>query len=363
MGKAGMAGLALFGLALSPEPANAPSVEVASESKVASVDDSKTILTPGPSLVPQRRVSEIFGWHDTPEPGGSRNIDMAVQDVQELGVRWGTFIDPSERLVERMIFQAKVLPIIRIPQELNRYNRATLKKGLDKVVPYTLQIGVTIIQPYNEVMLKKEVGSVPVLPEDHIRNDFIPAVRQVAGYDPNARILLTPLARRSPPVEGIDEQMFLRRMARELAHFPDEQKRVDLALHPYFFPGEDHNKAVWPYAKEMAEIFEAELGRKPNIYFPEAGPYQLEQQWEEEVYAREVRKILEEGFIPAELNVKAYNFWLYANDEVQRPRGTRVPPEFNAAAWRDINGPRKVFKEVAALRLNNYRYKEAAQAA
>src|SRR4051794_16289418 len=48
-----------------------------------------------PRPVSERRSVDILGGHDTPNPGGSRDIRQFVSDLQVLGMKTAVAIDPS----------------------------------------------------------------------------------------------------------------------------------------------------------------------------------------------------------------------------------------------------------------------------
>lgn len=315
--------------------------------------DSPYFDQPEKTTPPEKepKTFDMFGLHDTPNVGGSRDIKVAISDLQTLGAKFLVTLDPSLQLLKDTT-AADIAVISRAYLPNNTFDDDYLIRLMRKLKHVT---DIPLVQPFNEVNLLQETGGVVKLPEQHIRSDFLQAADLISLL--GGRTLLTPLAQEAP----VDEYDYLDRMLITLLQNKTPQwiaRYIALGVHSYIFtPGEN----PWQRIQRLDSLVVKNVGTHLPIYVTEAGIHQTQtRQQNDETIGRETVRLLDTP-IPLNLPIQSFCFWVLANF-AQRPRehqteASSVLHDFEVATWRGLHGPKQVFK-----RVQEYAQKDAREA-
>jgi hypothetical protein len=331
-----------------------------SHASMRSADSSVPAMNPvsgePPGRVRERRSVDILGGHDTPNPGGSRDIRQFVSDLQTLGMKTTVSIDPSPQLIEALK-RAGIRLIVRLVQEDNVFQEQNVMWTLNKLqgVPDLR------IQPFNEPNLE----GIAVSPEDHIRHQFLPAARMIlpAIVPKGGKLLLTPLATHAP-FQGVPELEGYKRMLQALVdevQFEDDWmwNHLVIGAHAYSYHlGDDR---IWTRLEEMAAITEQTIGAALPIEVTEAGlNIDYQGQYDDEQILSETIRIVKSA-VPSSLcgYIQSFCLWLTANYAQRDPRHQQLGEShkarqeeldrFENAALRRLDGVTSTFQALASL--------------
>lgn len=297
----------------------------------------------------KRSLIDALGIHDTPNVGGSLNVDVALKDIAGLNGHSLVAINPSEHLLKGIKAQ-NLTVIARIYQPGNRFKEDLVKSEAEKVFNY---VEDPIFQTNNEVNLLKETGGVFVSPKAHVEEQFLPAVSTIIKvaerYKRRAQILITPFAQDAPVISGLNEEAYFSEVLDRLApHVSALNCDFRLGLHGYVFkPGEDPLEYVQKRVSKARSV----LGVNLPINITEAGLHlTADKQFTPEIVADETCRILQTP-IPDGLLVDTYNLWVGANF-AQRPREDQSRKDlqnFEPAALRRLDGVSPTYQQIAEL--------------
>lgn len=284
------------------------------------------------------KTASIFGLHDTPNVGGSYDIDMAIEDATRLGAKSLLMMDPGPQLIKDTT-RAGIGVIGRAYLPGNRFDEERLTNLMRKLTPH---IDKPVVQPFNEVNLLKETDDVAVSPQQHAF-DFAKASDLIARRGGIA--LLTPMAPRAP----INDILYLERFMNVYLTIksPDYVAQNNaIGAHAYVFkPGQN----PWEHVQRVQSVFDRFVPALP-VYVTEAGVFQdLKNPIDEDVVGSETLRILETP-IPAGLDVKSFCFWVLSNF-AQRPKDHEEKADdelrgFELSAWRAPNRLKSVYTKV-----------------
>jgi hypothetical protein len=355
-----IAGLGLMAGCSSGEPRAKRPPSEASDVADRVPDRSAPALEPVPRDIPgpvtERLAMDLLGGHDTPNPGGSRDIRQFVSDLHDLGMTTAVCIDPSSQMV-RALQRARVRLIVRLVQEDNLFDERNVLWTMNKLKG----VQDLSIQPFNE----PNIEGADLSPEEHIRSHFLPAARIILPMiAPNrGRLLLTPLATHAP-FQGVSELEGYRRMLQALmTEIQSEDSwmwsHLAIGAHVYsYYPGDDR---IWPRIEEMVTITEQTIGSVLPIEITEAGlNLDYVGQYDDEQLLAETIRIVK-SIVPASLSVQIQSFclWLTANYAQRDPQHQHLGEEhkarqeeldrFEGAALRRLDGVTPLFQALAAL--------------
>ncbi len=258
----------------------------------------------------ERSARTIFGGHDTPNPGGSKDVQQFVSDLEALGMGTAVCIDPSSRLVAALD-QAGIRLIVRLVQEHNVFNERNVMWTLNKLdgVP-----GVTI-QAFNE----PNIEGIAISPEDHVRRHFMSAARvilpRVAPF--GGTLFLTPLAPYAK-FQAMDELDAYRQMLVALNDeiTLDEQwmwSHIRIGVHAYSYYLGDNR--IWGRIQKLSAIAEEMTGRSLPLEITEAGlNIDWPNQYTDEQILVETIAMLQSPIPPSLTGtVRSFCLWVTAN--------------------------------------------------
>ena len=358
--RVGVVGLGLLAGCGIRDPQAKPLPAELSHASVRPPDDSVSVLNPESGEAPlstrDRLAVDILGGHDTPNPGGSRDIRQFVADLQVLGMKTAVCIDPSSQLVGELQ-RAGVRLIVRLVQEDNLFEERNILWTLNKL----RGVQGLSVQPFNEPNLE----GVAISPEDHIRCHFMPAARLILpAIAPNdGTLLLTPLATHAP-FQGVPELEGYRRMLQTLVNEIKSEdawmwNHLTVGAHAYsYHPGDNR---IWTRIEQLAAITEQTIGSVLPIEITEAGlNIDYQGQYNEELILMETVRIVKSP-VPSLLvdHIRSFCLWLTANYAQRDPQHQRLGEHhkvrqeelnrFEVAALRRLDGVTPTFQAIASI--------------
>lgn len=303
---------------------------------------------PGGPFKPEKKIRDILGFHDTPNSGGSINVELALSDILYLGGGRITGINLSEYLLRHS--QSLGLTVTnRIDLPANHFMASTIGAEAEKVCRY---VENPFFVPFNEVNLLQETGGEEVSPSEHIEAHFVPAVELISRvakkHNKRARVLITPLAQDAPKICGFDEEAYFEEMLKCLGPYMAKLDcDLQLGLHPYILhPGDNPIDYIQRRHNKAREILGVEL----PIQATEAGlQHTKDSDYSQELIAAETVRILNIP-IPAGLPLEGFDLWILAN-YAQRPAVPRNEELdiFEKAAFRAWWGVTLAYQALADL--------------
>jgi hypothetical protein len=317
----------------------------AAQPRLLEIEQATRKPEPVPASKRDDTTRAILGGHDTPNPGGSKDIQTFVSDLKALGMKTAVCIDPSPRVVEALD-RAGIRLIVRLVQEHNVFDERNALWTLNKLARVP---GVTV-QAFNE----PNIEGVAISPEEHVRRHFMSAARvilpRIAPYD--GAMLLTPLAPYAR-FQAMDELDAYRQM---LVALQDEMaseeqwmwNHLRIAVHAYaYYPGDQR---IWSRVQKLSAIAEEITGRILAVEITEAGLNidWLGQYTDEQIMAETIAML--QSPIPPSLSetVRSFCLWITANyaqrDEWHQELGTDQQElqteldKFETAALRRLDG-------------------------
>lgn len=299
-----------------------------------------------PEKEKEKTFHDILGVHDTPDTRGNINTDLAVQDINTLGAKFLTTLNP-QKLTK---LESNVTLIARDYSRDNRFKKHRLKNILE--IMENNQKAPLLIVPFNEPNLRRETDEEYRSPEDHVK-DLLNAADLISGK--GGITLITPLSQNAIAYEDdlpVDEFDYFRRMLIELSRHvsaSDLLKYAALGVHAYaMHPGEDIRPRLYKLDGIVKEIFGIGL----PMYITEGGLYQdRKTNYPPELVKRETRRLIETP-IGDRLDIRSYILWLLSN-KAQRPADTTqnatFMDDFEAAALRTIFGVTPTYKMLEEL--------------
>ena len=358
--RAGVVGLGLLAGCGSGSPPAKPLPPKLSHASPGSPNDSVATLAPesGETAGPPRDLLtvDILGGHDTPNPGGSRDIRQFVSDLQVLGMKTAVCIDPSSRLVAELK-RAGIRLVVRLVQKDNLFHERNIRWTLNKLQ----DVQGLSIQPFNE----PNIEGVAVSPEDHIRDHFMPAARIILpAIAPNGgKLLLTPLATHAA-FQGVPELEGYRRMLQALLDeiaLEDDWMWNHLAVGAHVYSYHLGDDRVWTRVEQLAAIAEQTVGTVLPIEITEAGlNIDYEGQYSDDQILQETIRIVKSP-LPSTLcnHIQSFCLWLTANYAQRDPQHQRLGEKhkalqeeldrFEVAALRRLDGVTPTFQAIASI--------------
>jgi hypothetical protein len=299
---------------------------------------------------------DILGGHDTPNPGGSRDIQQFISDLKTLGMTTAVCIDPSLQIVEALN-QAGIRLIVRLVQEHNVFDERNIMWTINKLKGVH---GVSF-QPFNE----PNIEGADVSPEDHIRDHFMSAARVILPIiaPHGGTLLLTPLAPYAR-FQGSDELDAYRRMLTvlrdELTGEDDWMwKHIEICAHAYSYYIGDAR--IWNRLEQLHKITNEVTGSAVPIEITEAGlNIDYQDQYTDTQIMQETVRILKSP-IPPPLrgSVRSFCLWLTANyaqrDQWHQRLGADQEKRqlelerFEIAALRRLDGVTPTYQAIANI--------------
>jgi hypothetical protein len=337
-----------------PPPAERSRVSVRPPDNSVPTPNPVSENTPGPAR--NLLTVDILGGHDTPNPGGSRDIRQFVSDLQVLGMKTAVCIDPSARLMAELK-RAGIRLVVRLVQEDNLFHERNIRWALNKLK----DVQGLSIQPFNE----PNIEGVAVSPEAHIRDHFLPAARTILpAIAPNGgKLLLTPLATHAA-FQGAPELEGYRRMLQALldAIEPEDEwmwNHLAVGAHVYsYHPGDDR---IWTRMEQLAAITEQTLGTMLPIEITEAGlNIDYQGQYSDEQILQETIRIVKSP-LPSTLgsHIQSFCLWLTANYAQRDPQHQHLGDKhkalqedldrFEDAALRRLDGVTPTYQAIARI--------------
>jgi hypothetical protein len=297
----------------------------------------------------------VFGMHDTPNDGGSQNVQLAIDDLNILRAKYLVALNPSERLIEASL-RSGIQLINRIYFNDNQFDETKTRLIMKKLSSY---LEHPIVQPFNEVNNKGFTGNISITPEKHA-NDLIEAAELISSY--GGITLITPMDQgflEQTEGQGLTDYEYLAELAANLNTLrPSDwlKERVAIGSHAYTHIGDadmdkfDPRQLTPTYRiQKIDQIVRRHLGFQPDHYLLETGLWQdSNRPYPPEYYARETIRILDSP-VDEDIRLKCACFWVYAN-HAQRPINHRRDPKqlgFEYAVWRGVNGPQTIYQKVA----------------
>jgi hypothetical protein len=312
----------------------------------------EVVSTPA-QTTPKPTYFSVFGLHDTPNDGGSQNVQLAINDLTTLGARYLVVINPSERLIEATLEHGIKL-INRIYFNDNVFDESKARLIMRKLSSF---LDHPIVQPFNEVNNSGFTGNIPIAPEQHAV-DLIRATELISSY--GGTTLITPMDQgfiynfEGQQLNNYQYQTQLTSILRSERPLDWFKRKVALGSHAYTHVGDadmdkfDPRQLTPSYRiQKIDQITREELGFQPDHYLLETGPWQDHfSPYSSGYYARETIRILASS-IPEDVKLKCACFWVYAN-HVQRPISHQDDPKqfgFEYSVWRGKNGPQPIYQQ------------------
>jgi len=281
-------------------------------------------VAPADPPVAYPRQASAFGLHDTPIPGGSVDLDRAIEDWQSLGVAWVTVLDPRDELLARAS-KAGIQVIARV------YSRSVFEDGdFGGTARRMVAHGMHYVVPYNEPNLRAEcAGNWP--------DPVAFAARWVAAADAilqqGAYPVLTPLAPEGdyPDMAYLDS--FLSEVLKLRGQAWLRDSHVVVGMHAYVLrPGDSFFNRVRAYE----DAVKTRMGLDLPILITEGGiaPAALHRGfiWSPEAETIALAQALRDGSLPP--YILGATLWLYSNSG----QGGH-DPRFEDSAWFGTDGP------------------------
>lgn len=286
-----------------------------------------------------RETFDIYGLHDAPIPGGSRNVPQLFDDIDILGANRLFSIDPSRIILEKAR-EKNISLDIRLILLYNRFSEQGIVNTLRKI-PNGVN---TAVQPFNEVNLAHETGYRILDPQTHAL-DILKAHEVIKRA--NAKTIITPLAQNAPTENGIEEMEYYKQMLSYIAEsVPPSYIREHFALgiHTYV---ENTGDNIMDRVSQLYLQAQQLLGTHIPVYITETGIHEYSDILNNpNETAEETIKLLRLP-LPKGIPIEAVYPWVYAND-AQRPRDQREQfHNFEQQAWRKTQGPSQTFEQVA----------------
>ncbi|HEX2033764.1 MAG TPA: hypothetical protein VHS99_06245 [Chloroflexota bacterium] len=302
---------------------------------------------PAPQRRRRKTVWDVLGIHDTPNSGGSRNLEEFHRHLSHLCARWVIGIIPRPEWYY-WAEQIGAVPITRLMLPGNRFDEEVLRRQLAGVPPNSL------VLPFNEPNLIFETP-YPVLPELHAQ-DLIMAAEVIAQA--GSTTLITPLAQEGAliPEPGvmIYELEYFQRMLTEMTNLQSVswiRQHMALAFHNYHLkyninPGSDPFHRLGAY---YAHLVVPIIGRL-DIYITEGGYFLADVPAIDYYAVAEDTVALLDTELPPALSdhIKMWSLWVYAN-MFQRPpehqREWEVQRIERTALWQ-ASGPTPIYHAI-----------------
>jgi hypothetical protein len=272
-----------------------------------------------PSLPSRHRktIWDVLGIHDTPNVGGSDNLEEFHRHLSDLGAKWVIGIVPRPEWYY-WVEQMGAVPITRLLLPGNRFDEAVLVRQLAGVPPHSLVI------PFNEPNLVDETP-YPVLPELHAQ-DLLLAAELIAQA--GCTTLITPLAQEGAliPEPGvlIHEVEYFERLLRELANLQSLEwirTHMALAFHNYHLKYNIHQGSdpFYRLGAFYTHLVVPLIGTL-DIYITEGGYFLADVPTiDYQAVADDTAALLARELPPAlSDHLKMWSLWVYAN-LFQRP--------------------------------------------
>lgn len=303
-----------------------------------------TVVAGSSSLIPGRgRLTySDFGIHDTPNVGGSADVQTAISDMVRLGAKTVVILNPSPE-IQLQANQAGVQIINRFFSPGNTYEADGFEAFIQSVKAHQRN---PILQPYNEVDLPGDHQKEAAV---HVKEDFAPAAEHAVAA--GCQVLFTPVSQNPHSPDYGYDYMF-EGLTELKKQFPVSwtAEHIHLGLHNYiFYLGEN----PWKRVRIMDDLTYEVLGRHLPIYITETGLFQdQKRRYRRNLVANETRRMLTMD-LPLGPQIEAVCFWVLSN-YAQRPaehmhKNSSELRDFEVAAWRGINGVREEYLAVERL--------------
>lgn len=288
-----------------------------------------------------------MGIHDTPNVGGSRNLEEFERHLDHLDPKWVIGIMPGSEWYQSAE-NIGVAPITRLILPLNRFDERLLKRMLANVSPQSIVI------PFNEPNLLGETGT-PLLPQVHAR-ELILAAELIANQ--GCTTLITPLAQEglliTAPGIKLYEAEYFEQMIAELRNLKSSawiREHMALAFHNYHLKY-NINQGTEPMSRLSSYYFDIivpALGEL-DIFITEGGYFLADSPTiDYHAVAEDTRSLLGTE-LPSNLSgrIKMWALWVYSN-LFQRPADDKLDSEAQrlerTALWQ-LSGPTPIYHAI-----------------